>query len=181
MFYLAISSMSLGCLSNLVSIIHPMLEKEIPTHWSILAWGILWTEEPLRLLSMGSHRVRHDWSDLAAAATAAYTPCNHFLVIFVRWFSSVQSCPTLCDPMHCSMPGFPVHHQLLELTQTHTHRVGDGIQPSHSPPSPSPPTLNLSQHQCLFQWVNSSHQVAKVLEFHLQHQSFQWIFKTDFL
>ena len=178
MFYFAISSMSLGFLSNLVSIIHPMLEKEMSTYCSILAWRILWTEEPLRLLSMGSHRVGYDWSYTAAAA---YTLCNHCLVIFVRRFSSVQSCPTLCDPVDCSMPGFPVHHQLLELTQTHAHRIGDGIQSSHSPPSPSPPTSNLSQHQCLFQWVNSSHQVAKVLEFHLQHQSFQWIFRTDFL
>jgi len=94
-------------------------------------------------------------------------------------FSSVpQSCPTICDPMDCSMPGFPVHHQLLELTQTHVHRVGVVIQPS--PLSfPFPPAFNLPQHQCLFQWVSSLHQVAKVLE--LQHQSFQRIFRTDFL
>ena len=78
--------------------------------------------------------------------------------------------------MDCSTPGFPVHHQLPELTQTHVHRVGDAIQPSHPLSAPSPPTFNLSQHQGLFQWVSSSHQVAKVLEFQLQHQSFQWIF-----
>ena len=90
-------------------------------------------------------------------------------------FSSVaQSCPTLCDPMDCSTPGFPVHHQLPEFTQTHVHWVSDAIQPSHPLPSPSPPAFNLSQHQGLFQWVSSSHQVAKVLEFKLQHQSFQW-------
>ena len=71
-------------------------------------------------------------------------------------------------PMDCSMPGFPVHHQLLELAQTHVHRVGDAIQASHLPSSPSPPVFNLSQHQGLFQWVHSSHQVAKVLEFQLQ-------------
>ena len=95
-------------------------------------------------------------------------------------FSSVfQSCLTLCDPMDCSMPGFPVHHQLLELTQTHVHWVGEAIQPSHPWSSPSP-TFNFSQNQGLFKWVSSLHQVAKVLEFQLQHQSFQRIFKTDF-
>ena len=95
-------------------------------------------------------------------------------------FSSVaQSCLTLCNPMNHSTPGLPVHHQLLEFTQTHVHRVGDAIQPSHPLSSPSPPALNLSQHQGLFKWVSSSHQVAKVLEFQLQHQSFQWIFRTD--
>ena len=97
-------------------------------------------------------------------------------------FSSVaQLCLTLCDPMDHSTPGLPVHHQLLEFTQTHIHRVGDAIQPSHLLPSPSPPALNLSQHHSLFQRVNSLHEVAKVLEFQLQHQSFQWIFRTDFL
>ena len=95
-------------------------------------------------------------------------------------FSSVdQSCPTLCDPVDCSTPGLPVHHQLPEFTQTHVHRVGDAIQPSHPLSSPSPPAFNFSQHQGLFQWVSSSHEVAKMLEF--QHQSFQWIFRTDFL
>ena len=83
--------------------------------------------------------------------------------------------------MDCSMPGFPVHHQFLELTQTHVNHVGDAILPSYSLSYPSPPAFNLSQHQGLFQWVSSSHQVAKVLEFQLQHQSFQWIFRTDFL
>ena len=81
-------------------------------------------------------------------------------------FSSVtQSCLTLCNPLDCSTPGFPVHHQLPEPTQTHVHHVGDAIQPSHPPSSPSPPAFNLSQHQGLFQWVGSLHQVAKVLEF----------------
>ena len=84
-----------------------------------------------------------------------------------RFSSVTQSCPTLCDPMNCSMPGLPVHHQLLEFTQTHVHRVGDAIQPSHPLSSPSPPAPNHSQHQSLFQWVNSSHEVAKVLEFQL--------------
>ena len=96
-------------------------------------------------------------------------------------FSSVaQSCPILCDTMDCSTPGLPVHHQLSELAQMHVHRVSNAIQPSHPLFSPSPPAFNLSQHQGLFQWVSSSHQVAKGLEFQLQHQSFQWIFRTDF-
>ena len=79
-------------------------------------------------------------------------------------FSSVaQSCPTLCHPMNCSTPGLPVHHQLPEFTQTHVHGVGDAIQPSHPLSSPFPPVSNPSQHQSLFQWVNSLHEVAKVL------------------
>ena len=83
-------------------------------------------------------------------------------------FSSVaQSCPTLHDPMNCSTPGLAVHHQLPEFTQTHVHRVSDAIQPSHPLSSPSPPAPNPSQHQSLFQWVNSLHEVAKVLEFQL--------------
>ena len=77
----------------------------------------------------------------------------------------------LCDPVDCSMPGLSVHHQLLELTQTHVHWVSDAIQLSHLLSSPSPPAFNLSQHQGLFQWVSSLHQVANVLEFQLQHQS----------
>ena len=89
-------------------------------------------------------------------------------VIFWHQFSSVtQSCPKLCDPMNISTPGLHVHHQLLEFTQAHVHRVGDAIQPSHSLSPPSPSAPNPSQHQSLFQWVNSSHEVAKVLEFQL--------------
>ena len=99
----------------------------------------------------------------------------------VQFSSVAQSCPTLCDPMNHSRPGLPVHHQLLEFTQTHVHRVGDVIQPSHPLSSPSPPAPNPSQHRSLFQWVNSSHEVAKVLEFQLQHQSFQWTPRTDLL
>ena len=89
----------------------------------------------------------------------------------VQFSSVAQSCPTLCDPMNHSTPGLPVHHQLPESTQTHAHQVGDATQPSHPLLSPSPPSPNPSQHQGLFQWVNSLHQVAKVLEFQLQHQS----------
>ena len=98
-------------------------------------------------------------------------------------FSSVQSFShvRLCDPMNRNMPGLPVHHQLPELTQTHVHRVDDDIQPFHPLSSPSPPAPNLSQHQGLFQWVSSSHEVAMVLEFQLQHQSFQWLPRPDIL
>ena len=101
-------------------------------------------------------------------------PLSHqaSLCTYVQFSSATQSCPTLCDPMNHSTPGLPVHHQLPEFTQTHVHRVGDAIQPSHPLSSPSP-AFNLSQHQGLFKWVSSLHQVAKVLEFQLQHQSFQ--------
>ena len=114
---------------------------------------------------------------------------NHFLMKLIRtenvwnYCASVQSHSrqTLCNPMDCSTPGLPVHHQLPKFTQIHVHWVSDAIQPSHPLSCPFPPTFKLSQHQGLFQWVSSSHQAAKVLEFHLQHQSFQWIFRTDFL
>ena len=95
--------------------------------------------------------------------------------------SIIQSCPILWDPMNGSTTGLPVHHQLPESTQTHAHWVGDAIQPSYPLSSPSPPALNLSQHQGLFKWVSSAHQVAKALEFQLQHQSFQWTPRTDLL
>ena len=85
----------------------------------------------------------------------------------VQFTSVAQLCPTLSYPMNCSTPGLPVHHQLPEFTQTLVHQVGDAIQPFHSLSSPSPPAPNPSQHQSLFQWVNSSHEVAKVLEFQL--------------
>ena len=93
----------------------------------------------------------------------------------VQSFSHVQ----LWNPMDCSMPGFPVHHQLPELAQTHVHRIGDAIQSSHPLSFPSLPAVNLSQHQDLLQWVSSSHQVANVLAHQLQPQSFQWIFRTS--
>ena len=97
----------------------------------------------------------------------------------VQFSSVAQLWPILCDPMDLSTSGLPVHHQLLKFTQAHVHWVSDSIKPSHPLLSPSPPAFNVSQHEGLFQWVSSSHQVAKVLE--VQHQSFQWIFRTDFL
>ena len=101
--------------------------------------------------------------------------------LYFQFSSVTQSCLTLCDPMSCSMPGLLVHHQLPEFTQTHVHQVSDAIQPSHPLSSPSPPAPNPSEHHSLFHRVNSSHEVAKVLEFQLQHQSFQWTLMTDLL
>ena len=188
------------------------LEEGMANYSCILTWRIPWTEEAGGLQSMGSQRVRHNWSNLACThALSKALWCRDILwsllgvkewsrkylwlwktcrslsmkrevIILSQSVTSVaQSCPTLCIPMDCSMSGFPVHHQLLEPTQTHVHRVRDAIQPSHPLLSPSPTTFNLSQHRGLFQWVSSSHEVAKVLEFQLQHQFFQWIFRTDFL
>ena len=132
----------------------------------------------LLLLQLGCHRDRTGlWS---------WYPRGHlcFLLAYLRVKLSVQFtqlCLTRCDPMNCSTLGLTVHHQLLELTQTQVYYISDAIHPSHPLSSPSSPTFNHSQHQGLFQWVSSSHQVAKVLEFQLQYQSFQWIFRTDFL
>ena len=129
--------------------------------------------------------ITNAWSMLKLMSIELVMPSNHLILchhtlmlwavfFFTNIFSSVaQSCPNLGNPMDCSMPNFPVPHQLLELAQTHVHQVGDAIQPSHPLTSPSPPTFNPSQHQGLFQGVSSSHQVAKGLEFQLQHQSFQ--------
>ena len=114
--------------------------------------------------------------------------CHPLLLLLVilrdsifQFTSVTQSCLTLWDPMNHSMPGLHAHLQLPEFTQTHVHWVSDAIQPSHPLSSPSPPALNLSQHQGLFKWVSSLHHVAKVLDFQLQHQSFQWTPRTDLL
>ena len=107
---------------------------------------------------------------------------NSASTLFFQFSSVTQLCPTLCDSFRVhSMPGLPAHHQLTESTQTHVQWVDDAIQPSHLLSSPSPPTLNLSQHQSLFKWVSSLHEVAKVLAFQLQHLSFQWTPRTDLL
>ena len=109
----------------------------------------------------------------ASPSWSKHLPKAHLWCIIFWGFSSVQfssvtqSCPTLCDPMNRSTPGLPVHHQLLDFTQTRFHWLGDAIQPFHPLSSPSPPAPNPSQHQTLFQRVNSSHEVAKVLEFQL--------------
>ena len=106
-----------------------------------------------------SHVYNWKWSILIFISQLLLTP--------VQFSSVAQSCPTLCNPMNRSTPGLPVHHQLPEFTQTNVHCVSDAIQPSHPLSSTSPPALNPSQHQGLFQWVNSSHELAKVLEFQL--------------
>ena len=110
-----------------------------------------------------------------------FTPIKIKIIRSDQIRSVAQSCPTLWDPMNRSTPGLPVHHQLPEFTETHVHRVSDAIQPSHPLPSPSPPAPNPSQHQSLFQWVNSSHEMARVLEFHLKHHSFQRNPRADLL
>ena len=127
--------------------------------------------------SLWTHELQQAW--LLCPAPSPWVCSN--LCPLSQLSSVAQSCPTLCDPTNHSTPGLPVHHQLPESTQTHVHWVGDTIQPSHPLPSPSPLALNLSQHQGLFQWVSSSHQVAKVLEFQLQHQSFQRTPRTDLI
>ena len=99
----------------------------------------------------------------------------------VQFSSVAQLCPTLCNPMSCSTPGLPVYHHLPEFTQTHVHWARDAIQPSHPLSSPSPPAPSPFQHQGLFQWVNSLHEVAKVLEFQLQHHSLQRNPRADLL
>ena len=123
------------------------------------------------------------WSGLLLICTLK--PRKKFMNIVILKLYSVQfSCSVMSDSLqpHELQHARPlVHHQLPEFTQTHVHQVGDAIQPSHPPSSPSPPAVNLSQHQGLFKWVSSSHQVAKVLEFQLQHQSFQWTPRTDLL
>ena len=130
--------------------------------------------------------IDHHWAGLAGHRTphSQGWSWRHFPASKAGhlWVSSVaQLCLTLCDPMDCSTPGFPGHHQLVELAQTQIHRIGDAIPTSHPLSSPSPPAFSLSQHQGLLQWVSSSHKVAKVLQLQFQHQSFQSIFRFDFL
>ena len=128
------------------------------------------------LRSMGSQRVRDNLVNKQQLGKMYDIRQNYDLQ-----FSSVtQLCPTLCDPMNHSTPGLPVHHQLPEFTQIQVHWVGDAIQPSHPLLSPSPPAPNPSQHQGLFKWVSSLQQMAKGLEYQLQHQSFQWIQWKEF-
>ena len=116
---------------------------------------------------------------LSTSATSIHPPLSFSSLIWPQFSSVAQLCPTLCNPTDCSMPSLPVLHQLLELTQTHVHRISDAIQLPQSLSSLSPPAFNLSQHQGLLDWIGSLRQVAKVLEFKLQHQSFQLIFRTD--
>ena len=158
-----------------------------PTWWTWVwvnpgSW--CWTGRPGELQSMGSWRVWYDWvtklnwTELNSPIPIHFSSLIPKMLMFtlaISSFSSVaQSCPTLCHPMNRSTSGLPVYHQLLQFTQTHAHWVGDAIQPSHPLCPPSPPAPSPSQHQGLFQWVSSSHEMVKVLEFQLQHQSCQW-------
>ena len=121
------------------------------------------------------------WSSGATQEKAEAWEENSSAFLRVHCCSVTKSYLTLCNPMDCSTLGFPVLHYLPEFAQIHVHRVSDAIQPSHPLVPPSPLSLSLSQHQGLFQWVCSSYEVAKVLAFQLQHQSFQWIFRVVFL
>ena len=156
------------------------------------SWKMLQVCSYLHLLSVWRSGTSLDFSGFWGKTLSPYLPMViHiprriksvviYVVNLVHFSSFAQSCPTGCKPRDCSMPGLPVHHQLPGLAQTHVHQVSEAIQPSYPLSCLSPPVFNLSQHQGLFQWASSSHQVAKVLEFRLQHQSFQWIFRTDFL
>ena len=145
-----------------------------PEHMVSSLWFEILTPAPLFHIS-GS---RKGWGIFFPSKGTSW---KMYFYHFIQFSSVAQLCLTLCDPIDCSIPGLPVHHQLPEFAQTHVHWVGDAIQLSHPLSSPSPPTFNLSKHQGLFQWVSSSHQVAKVLEFQLQHQSFQWTLRTDLL
>ena len=133
-----------------------------------------------RSLQVIVHGVARNQTD-----TFIFIPKNFIYFCFnvnsIQFSSVIQLCPTLCNLMDCSTPGFPVYHQLPDLAQTHVHWISDAIRPSYPLPSPSPPAFNLSQHQGLFQWVSSSHEMAKVLDFQFQHQFYQWIFRTDSL
>ena len=122
-------------------------------------------------------------TEICTSSTHPSSYLSHLsaLTTFSQFSSVTQLCLTLCDPMDHSTPGLPIHHQLPEFTQTQVQWVGDATQPSHSLLSPSPPAFNISQHHSLFKWVSSLHQVAKILEFQLQHQSFQWTLRTGFL
>ena len=136
-------------------------EKGMATHSSILAWRIPWTEEPGRLQSMGS---QESYMIEQLTLSLFFTILSWTNVwnskekgkVSIQFSSVAQSCLTLCDPMDCNTPGLPVHHQLSEFTQTHVHRVCDAIQPSHPLSSLSPPALNLSPHQGLFNLFNQS-------------------------
>ena len=171
---LSVSSLSLLCFASLVFYIHII---EILWHWSSsdLFHSASHSLGSSMLSQMALfHSFFYGWVISSVCVCVylfhspidGYSDCFHTLTTVnnaamkVQFSSVVQSYPTVCNPMDCSMPGFSVHHQLQELTQTHVHRVINAIQPSHPLSSSSPPAFNLSQHQGLFQWVSSSHQVA---------------------
>ena len=168
-----------------------------PTYWIIMpSYWLLWLNQCSNISGYNYSQARYIPGALLKVLFHEEIPhlllsfkstleYNYSSIVFIQlWvhFSSItQLWSTLCNPKDCSTQGLPVHHQLPELAQTHVHWVSDAIQPSHSLWSPFPSGFNFAQHQGVFQWVSSSHQVAKVLELQLQHQSFQRIFRTDFL
>ena len=187
------------CLSSHHSL--PMQAGRQPSPWKTCRVGFTVKTPPSGRVSAGWARLRSQaWSKPRLQSGGISVSLRDHLVQDVpekrdstlQWFvvfllttlqsscgcSVAKSCLTLWDPMNCSTPGFALLQCLPEFAQTHVHWVSDVIQPSHPL---SPPAFNLSQHQGLFQWIISFHQVAKVLEFQLRHQSFQWIFRTDFL
>ena len=141
----------------------PCHQVDLPHYREKVAnWHFCFHLEGNSLVPLRFHHCYGDWETLGSQDDFSSVQFSS-----VQFNSVAQSCPTLCDPINCSTPGLPVHHQLPESTQTCVHGVGDAIQPSHPLSSPSPPAPNPSQHQSFFQWVNSSHEVAKVLEFQL--------------
>ena len=163
-----------------------MLENKINKHCQLFSYSEIFSQK-WEVTPQKSY-MRYIWIHSCCKNNLKYKKSRSPILIVIMWcnvmcsvqLSSVaQSCPTLCDCMNRSTPGLPVHHQLPEFTQTHIVWVSDVIQPSYLLLSPFPPATNPSQHQGLFQWVNSSHEVAKVLEFQLQHQSFQRTPRTD--
>ena len=156
-------------------------------------WSWMWTLHKLSWNSQINFNlcvscVPAVWGQIISIVYQTYFECHNCIKGRHNWFTLVwlccsvaQLCLTLWDPMDCSMPGFPVLHYLLKVAWTHVHCVSDAVQSSHSLLSLSPPAFNLSQYQGLFQWVGALHQVAKALEFQLQHQSFQWTPRTDLL
>ena len=141
---------------------------------------LLETVKDTEILYTAGHKVTERQIRLSNWTTTK-TKYGEKIHISVQFTSVAQSCPTLCDPMNHSTPGLSVHHHLPQFTETHFHWFGDAIQPSHPLSSPSSPAPNPSQHQSLFQWINSSHEVAKGLEFQLQHHSFQRNPRADLL
>ena len=146
------------------------------THFWFLLLVILVILVCLNWFQFRFFKLEYTWFNVVLVS--AVHQCESVIhVVVVQLLSRIH----LCDPMDCSTPGFPVLHYLPEFAQTHVHWVTDAIQPSHPLLLPSPPALNLSQHQGIFQRISSSHQEAKVLKLQLQHQSFQWLFRVDFL
>ena len=164
------SDSTFGYLSNEKENTNLRSDMHLHIHWSMT-----YNSQDMETTSAPDKWINKEDAAHARTHTHTHTQRN------IQFSSVAQSCPTLCNPMNRSTPGLPVHHQLPEFTQTHIHQVSNAIQPSHPLLSPSPPAPNPSQHQSLFQWVNSSHEVAKALEFQLYYHSFQRNPRADLL